>query len=140
MFPCQPCSRFPAATGATAVYPIDLVKTRLQNQRTGSYVGELMYKNSFDCFRKVRPSEISNRETHTLSSIFCACCVHRRRNIACCCVVCRLSDTKVSRACTEVCLPNSWVSLPKRPSNSRCVFKHWVIVFLPETTRALFVS
>ncbi|CAI9722151.1 calcium-binding mitochondrial carrier protein Aralar2-like isoform X1 [Octopus vulgaris] len=41
------------ATGATAVYPIDLVKTRLQNQRSGSYVGELMYKNSFDCFKKV---------------------------------------------------------------------------------------
>ena len=35
------------------MYPIDLVKTRLQNQRTGSYVGELMYKNSFDCFKKV---------------------------------------------------------------------------------------
>uniref|UniRef100_T1JI93 EF-hand domain-containing protein n=1 Tax=Strigamia maritima TaxID=126957 RepID=T1JI93_STRMM len=41
------------ATGATAVYPIDLVKTRLQNQRSGSYVGELMYKNSLDCFKKV---------------------------------------------------------------------------------------
>ncbi|ELU00422.1 hypothetical protein CAPTEDRAFT_169511 [Capitella teleta] len=41
------------AVGATAVYPIDLVKTRMQNQRTGSYVGELMYKNSFDCFKKV---------------------------------------------------------------------------------------
>ncbi|XP_064594898.1 electrogenic aspartate/glutamate antiporter SLC25A13, mitochondrial-like isoform X2 [Liolophura sinensis] len=41
------------AVGATAVYPIDLVKTRLQNQRTGSMVGELMYKNSFDCFKKV---------------------------------------------------------------------------------------
>ena len=41
------------ATGATAVYPIDLVKTRMQNQRTGSFVGELMYKNSFDCFKKV---------------------------------------------------------------------------------------
>ncbi|XP_055859590.1 electrogenic aspartate/glutamate antiporter SLC25A13, mitochondrial-like isoform X2 [Biomphalaria glabrata] len=41
------------ATGATAVYPIDLVKTRLQNQRSTSFVGELMYKNSFDCFRKV---------------------------------------------------------------------------------------
>uniref|UniRef100_H2ZH15 EF-hand domain-containing protein n=1 Tax=Ciona savignyi TaxID=51511 RepID=H2ZH15_CIOSA len=40
--------------GATAVYPIDLVKTRLQNQRsTGSYVGELMYRNSLDCFFKV---------------------------------------------------------------------------------------
>ncbi|XP_076300525.1 calcium-binding mitochondrial carrier protein Aralar1 isoform X4 [Lasioglossum baleicum] len=41
------------AVGATAVYPIDLVKTRLQNQRTGSLVGELMYRNSFDCLKKV---------------------------------------------------------------------------------------
>ncbi|XP_028662133.1 calcium-binding mitochondrial carrier protein Aralar1 isoform X1 [Erpetoichthys calabaricus] len=42
------------AVGATAVYPIDLVKTRMQNQRsTGSFVGELMYKNSFDCAKKV---------------------------------------------------------------------------------------
>ncbi|KAG0724477.1 Calcium-binding mitochondrial carrier protein Aralar1 [Chionoecetes opilio] len=44
---------FRAAIGATAVYPIDLVKTRMQNQRTGSYIGELMYRNSFDCFKKV---------------------------------------------------------------------------------------
>ncbi|XP_068804691.1 electrogenic aspartate/glutamate antiporter SLC25A12, mitochondrial isoform X3 [Struthio camelus] len=42
------------AVGATAVYPIDLVKTRMQNQRSsGAVVGELMYKNSFDCFKKV---------------------------------------------------------------------------------------
>lgn len=41
------------ATGATFVYPIDLVKTRMQNQRTGSFIGELMYRNSFDCFKKV---------------------------------------------------------------------------------------
>lgn len=41
------------ACGATAVYPIDLVKTRMQNQRSGSFVGEVMYKNSFDCFKKV---------------------------------------------------------------------------------------
>ncbi|XP_051245519.1 electrogenic aspartate/glutamate antiporter SLC25A13, mitochondrial isoform X2 [Dicentrarchus labrax] len=42
------------AVGATAVYPIDLVKTRMQNQRSsGSLVGELMYKSSFDCFKKV---------------------------------------------------------------------------------------
>ncbi|MGH0126999.1 UNVERIFIED_CONTAM: hypothetical protein FKN15_071422 [Acipenser sinensis] len=42
------------AVGATAVYPIDLVKTRMQNQRsTGSFVGELMYKSSFDCAKKV---------------------------------------------------------------------------------------
>lgn len=40
------------ATGATAVYPIDLVKTRMQNQRT-TMVGEIMYKNSWDCFKKV---------------------------------------------------------------------------------------
>lgn len=44
------------ATGATAVYPIDLVKTRLQNQR-GSIAGEIMYKNSFDCFKKVVKNE-----------------------------------------------------------------------------------
>ncbi|GLH10269.1 Calcium-binding mitochondrial carrier protein Aralar1 [Gryllus bimaculatus] len=41
------------AVGATAVYPIDLVKTRMQNQRTGSIVGELMYRNSWDCCKKV---------------------------------------------------------------------------------------
>ncbi|PRD32489.1 UNVERIFIED_CONTAM: aralar1 [Trichonephila clavipes] len=41
------------AAGATVVYPIDLVKTRMQNQRTGSYIGELMYRNSFDCAKKV---------------------------------------------------------------------------------------
>ncbi|VVC40166.1 Hypothetical protein CINCED_3A016587 [Cinara cedri] len=41
------------AIGATAVYPIDLVKTRIQNQRAGSFIGELMYRNSFDCFKKV---------------------------------------------------------------------------------------
>ncbi|XP_046404695.1 calcium-binding mitochondrial carrier protein Aralar1 isoform X2 [Ischnura elegans] len=41
------------AVGATTVYPIDLVKTRMQNQRTGSYIGELMYRNSFDCCKKV---------------------------------------------------------------------------------------
>ncbi|RWS05155.1 Calcium-binding mitochondrial carrier protein Aralar1-like protein [Dinothrombium tinctorium] len=41
------------AAGATVVYPIDLVKTRMQNQRTGSYIGELMYRNSWDCAKKV---------------------------------------------------------------------------------------
>ncbi|XP_062519430.1 electrogenic aspartate/glutamate antiporter SLC25A13, mitochondrial-like [Corticium candelabrum] len=42
------------AVGATAVYPIDLVKTRLQNQRKRRVVvGELFYRNSFDCFWKV---------------------------------------------------------------------------------------
>lgn len=25
----------------------------MQNQRTGSYLGEVAYKNSFDCFKKV---------------------------------------------------------------------------------------
>jgi solute carrier family 25 aspartate/glutamate transporter 12/13 len=41
------------STGATLVYPIDLVKTRMQNQRS-SVVGEpLMYKNSMDCVSKV---------------------------------------------------------------------------------------
>ena len=35
------------------MYPIDLVKTRMQNQRTGSYIGELMYRSSWDCCKKV---------------------------------------------------------------------------------------
>lgn len=35
------------------MYPIDLVKTRMQNQRAGAYVEELMYRNSADCFKKV---------------------------------------------------------------------------------------
>jgi hypothetical protein len=33
--------------------PIDLVKTRMQNQRSGPIVGELAYRNSIDCFKKV---------------------------------------------------------------------------------------
>jgi len=46
----------PVAAGATAVYPIDLVKTRMQNQR-GSLAGEIMYRNSFHCFFKVIRNE-----------------------------------------------------------------------------------
>lgn len=42
--------------GATVVYPIDLVKTRMQNQRSAE-VGQLLYKNSIDCFRKVIRNE-----------------------------------------------------------------------------------
>ncbi|KAN0060142.1 mitochondrial aspartate-glutamate transporter agc1 [Thecaphora frezii] len=43
--------------GATMVYPIDLVKTRMQNQRS-AVVGEpLMYKNSIDCVKKVLRNE-----------------------------------------------------------------------------------
>ncbi len=45
------------SVGATIVYPIDLVKTRMQNQRS-SVVGEpLMYKNSIDCVKKVFRNE-----------------------------------------------------------------------------------
>ncbi|KAI5281261.1 mitochondrial aspartate-glutamate transporter agc1, partial [Ascosphaera aggregata] len=40
------------AFGAFMVYPIDLVKTRMQNQRSVR-VGERMYNNSIDCARKV---------------------------------------------------------------------------------------
>lgn len=39
------------AFGAFMVYPIDLVKTRMQNQR--STAGHMLYKNSLDCARKV---------------------------------------------------------------------------------------
>lgn len=44
------------AFGAFMVYPIDLVKTRMQNQRT-SRPGERLYNNSIDCARKVIRNE-----------------------------------------------------------------------------------
>lgn len=44
------------AFGAFMVYPIDLVKTRMQNQRS-SRVGEMLYKNSLDCAKKVMKNE-----------------------------------------------------------------------------------
>ena len=44
------------AFGAFMVYPIDLVKTRMQNQR-GQRVGERLYANSLDCARKVIKNE-----------------------------------------------------------------------------------
>ena len=44
------------AFGAFMVYPIDLVKTRMQNQRAGR-PGQLLYKNSIDCFQKVIRNE-----------------------------------------------------------------------------------
>lgn len=44
------------AFGAFMVYPIDLVKTRMQNQRS-SRVGEMLYKNSWDCAKKVVRNE-----------------------------------------------------------------------------------
>jgi solute carrier family 25 aspartate/glutamate transporter 12/13 len=45
------------AFGAFMVYPIDLVKTRMQNQRSGPRVGTLLYKNSMDCAIKVFRNE-----------------------------------------------------------------------------------
>ncbi|KAJ4358747.1 mitochondrial aspartate-glutamate transporter agc1 [Didymosphaeria variabile] len=44
------------AFGAFMVYPIDLVKTRMQNQRS-SGVGHVLYKNSLDCAKKVIRNE-----------------------------------------------------------------------------------
>ncbi|MCJ1479019.1 mitochondrial aspartate-glutamate transporter agc1 [Lambiella insularis] len=44
------------AFGAFVVYPIDLVKTRMQNQRSAR-VGQVLYKNSIDCARKVIQNE-----------------------------------------------------------------------------------
>lgn len=45
---------FAGATGATAVYPIDLVKTRMQNQRN---TASRLYESSLDCFKKVVKTE-----------------------------------------------------------------------------------
>ena len=44
------------AFGAFMVYPIDLVKTRMQNQRSVN-PGQRLYNNSIDCFRKVIRNE-----------------------------------------------------------------------------------
>ena len=44
------------AFGAFMVYPIDLVKTRMQNQRSGR-VGQVLYKTSMDCAKKVVKNE-----------------------------------------------------------------------------------
>lgn len=44
------------AFGALMVYPIDLVKTRMQNQRS-ERVGNVLYKNSIDCFQRVVKNE-----------------------------------------------------------------------------------
>lgn len=44
------------AIGATVVYPIDLVKTRMQNQRKVA-PANVLYKHSWDCFRKVIANE-----------------------------------------------------------------------------------
>ncbi len=46
------------AFGAFMVYPIDLVKTRMQNQRSARNPGEsVLYKNSLDCAKKVLRNE-----------------------------------------------------------------------------------
>lgn len=46
------------ACGVTVIYPIDLVKTRMQNQRFAmNELDGMVYKNSFDCFRKVLVNE-----------------------------------------------------------------------------------
>jgi solute carrier family 25 aspartate/glutamate transporter 12/13 len=44
------------ASGATIVYPIDMVKTRMQNQRS-TVVGQMLYKNSLDCAKKIFRNE-----------------------------------------------------------------------------------
>jgi solute carrier family 25 aspartate/glutamate transporter 12/13 len=44
--------------GAFAVYPLDLVKTRMQNQRSGKIMpGAVQYKGNIDCFRQVLARE-----------------------------------------------------------------------------------
>jgi hypothetical protein len=67
------------ATGATAVYPIDLVKTRMQNQRA-VLDAEKLYKNSFDCAIKVFRNEgirgfyrgeiLIVRQLHSISKLY----------------------------------------------------------------------
>ena len=42
--------------GVTCVFPLDLVKTRLQNQKVGPN-GEAMYNSMLDCFKKTYKAE-----------------------------------------------------------------------------------
>ena len=44
-------------SGTLVVYPIDSVKTRLQNQKSTGAQGEMMYKGYVDCFKKVKKYE-----------------------------------------------------------------------------------
>ena len=87
------------ACGATAVYPIDLVKTRMQNQRS-TFVGEVQYLNYFDCFRKV--GLIYSRPNFNNSPFQYD---HR------------CSVTRGCPVCTAGCCPRSSVSLPRRRSS-----------------------
>lgn len=42
--------------GVSCVFPLDLVKTRLQNQQVGAN-GQVMYKSMYDCFKKTYAAE-----------------------------------------------------------------------------------
>ena len=68
------------AAGATAVYPIDLVKTRMQNQRA-VLSNERLYTNSFDCFLKVIRNEgpVGLYRGETCSTAQFASLFHARR-------------------------------------------------------------
>jgi len=47
---------FAGIVGATICYPMDMIKTRLQNQKSVPGV-ERMYNNSLDCFKKILKAE-----------------------------------------------------------------------------------
>ncbi|KAI4460065.1 mitochondrial 2-oxodicarboxylate carrier 1-related [Holotrichia oblita] len=48
---------FGIGTGATAVFPIDLIKTRIQNQRTNPKAADARYRGYIDCFLKTLRNE-----------------------------------------------------------------------------------
>lgn len=60
--------------GVTCVFPIDLAKTRLQNQRTGQQV----YKNMLDCLIKTLRSEgyFGMYRGKLLNVMLCCKCMH----------------------------------------------------------------
>jgi hypothetical protein len=47
---------FKGIIGASICYPMDMVKTRLQNQKTLPG-GQRLYNNSIDCFKKILQAE-----------------------------------------------------------------------------------
>lgn len=121
------------AVGATAVYPIDLVKTRMQNQRTGSFIGELMYRNSFDCCKKVRVN--TDRIKFYVINIWYDC------NFLLPHVV-RYSGMKVFSDSIEVWCRNWWAWLRKRPSSwplmTSCGINSWTSTATSNFTEKYF--
>ena len=88
------------------IKPVVQVKTRMQNQRTSSYIGELMYRNSFDCFKKVignlclYPPCVKMNKFWQFKSLHVIICLDMQAKMHSFLLCARWSVTKASPACT----------------------------------------